>query len=142
MKRSRIWSLVTLLGLAVLLVPGFASAQELTGKFTLPFEAHWGQAVLPEGEYTFMINSGGPRWIRVQHEGQTHTFMPAYWSSTKDKDRSAMIVARRGESGIVRSLYLKEIGLTLHYAAPSTGPKLMANGPVLIERVPMTVSGK
>ena len=142
MKRNRISSLVTLLGLVVLLVPGFASAQELTGKFTLPFEAHWGQAVLTGGEYTFVISSGAPHWIRVQRDGQASLFMPIDWSSTKDKDTSALIVDRRGDSAIIRSLYLKEIGITLHYAAPSTGPKLMAKGPVLIERVPLTVSGK
>ena len=71
MKRNRISSLVTLLGLVVLLVPGFASAQELTGKFTLPFEAHWGQAVLTGGEYTFVISSGAPHWIRVQRDGSS-----------------------------------------------------------------------
>ncbi len=145
MKRNRGWSWVTLLGLvalAALLAPSFASAQELTGKFKLPFEARWSQAVLPEGDYTFVINSAAPRWIRVQREGQAHTFTPAYWSSTKDKDTSALIVARREGRGTIRSLYLKEVGLTLHYAAPNTGPELMAKEPVLIERVPLTVSGK
>ncbi len=142
MQRNRIWVLVTLLGLVALLAPGFACAQELRGKFTLPFEARWGQTLLPAGEYTFMVNSEGPRWMRVQREGQTFTFMPAYWSTTKDKDASALIVARRGDSAAIRSLYLKEIGLTLHYAAPKPGTEMMAKGPVLIERVPLTISGK
>ncbi len=142
MKRNWSSSLVTVLGLAALLAPTIACAQELRGKFTLPFEARWAQSVLPEGEYTFAINSGAPYTIKVQREGQAIFFMPIDWSSTKDKETSALIVARRGDSGVVRSLYLKEVGLTLHYAAPKPGTELMAKGPVLIERVPLTVSGK
>lgn len=142
MRKNRIWSLVTLLGLVALLAPSFASAQELRGKFKLPFETRWAEEVLPEGEYTFVISGVAPRWIRVQREGQTHIFMPVDWSSTRDRDTSALIVARRGDRGVIRSLYLKEVGLTLHYAAPKTGPELMVKGPVLIQRVPLTVNGK
>lgn len=145
MRRSRNERLVTFLGLVALvalLAPNFVSAQELTGKFKLPFETRWAEAVLPEGEYTFVISSGAPRWIRVQREGQAKIFLPVDWSTSKDKGSSALIVARRQGRGTIRSLYLQEVGLTLYYPVPNPGPELMARGAVLIQRVPLTISGK
>ena len=68
MKSTRSLKSVRILLLAVLaagLSASLASAQEYQGKFTLPFEARWGSAVLPAGDYTFRVNAGeAPGWGR------------------------------------------------------------------------------
>jgi len=43
-----------------------ASAQSLKGTFTLPYEVHWGKAVLAPGPYTISIDSvRGPAIVRT-----------------------------------------------------------------------------
>ena len=59
MKSTRSLNSVRILLLAVLaagLSASLARAQEYEGKFTLPFEARWGMAVLPPGDYSFRVN--------------------------------------------------------------------------------------
>jgi hypothetical protein len=60
MKSTRSLKSVRILLLAVLaaaLSASLASAQDYEGKFTLPFEARWGMAVLPPGDYTFHVTA-------------------------------------------------------------------------------------
>ena len=63
MKKTRNFRLVrfTLLLLAGSLCVGRLTAQAgepvSAGKFTLPFEVRWGQAILPAGDYTYTLNS-------------------------------------------------------------------------------------
>jgi hypothetical protein len=44
--------------LAICFNAGYANAQTVAGKFTLPFEARWGQATLPAGDYSFRLERG------------------------------------------------------------------------------------
>ena len=39
------------------LATGGNAQDSFRGKFTLPFEAHWGSATLPAGDYTFTLSS-------------------------------------------------------------------------------------
>jgi hypothetical protein len=55
--------------LAICFNAGFANAQNVAGKFTLPFEAHWGQATLPAGDYSFMLERGPDAKVRVFYRG-------------------------------------------------------------------------
>jgi len=63
MKKTRNFRLArfTLLLLAGSLCVGRLTAQAgeavSAGKFTLPFEVRWGQAILPAGDYTYTLNS-------------------------------------------------------------------------------------
>ena len=63
MKKTRNFRHVrfTLLLLAGSLCVGRLTAQAgepvSAGKFTLPFEVRWGQAILPAGDYTYTLNS-------------------------------------------------------------------------------------
>ena len=53
--------LITKVGLTALVLGALATngnAQNIyQGKFTLPFETHWGSATLPAGDYTFVMSS-------------------------------------------------------------------------------------
>ena len=71
-----------LVALALGVTAPSANAQEnYKGTFNLPFETHWGGAVLQPGEYTVSIEGGvyGPKIIRVRGNGQVATALaPAY----------------------------------------------------------------
>jgi hypothetical protein len=58
---ARSLKLLTKAGLAALILAGLANAgnaqNAYQGKFTLPFETHWGDATLPAGDYTFALQS-------------------------------------------------------------------------------------
>ena len=49
--------LVLLALLATVVSAGVLSAEDFAGKFTLPFEARWGMAVLPAGDYEFRLDT-------------------------------------------------------------------------------------
>src|ERR1700757_4657866 len=61
MIRARFLKLLTKAGVAALFLAGLATAgnaqNAYQGKFTLPFETHWGSATLPAGDYTFTMSS-------------------------------------------------------------------------------------
>ena len=55
-RSSKLVLYVVLALLAVCFAVRQARAQALEGKFTLPFETRWGPAVLPEGDYTLVLD--------------------------------------------------------------------------------------
>ena len=75
MKSTRSLNSVRILLLAVLaagLSASLARAQEYEGKFTLPFEARWGMAVLPPGDYSFRVNPSHKPCIALVSQGRQY----------------------------------------------------------------------
>ena len=54
MKTVRLLAILTL---ATCALAAAANAQNVTAKFTLPYEVHWGTATLPAGEYAISMDS-------------------------------------------------------------------------------------
>ena len=96
MNTNRSFSLVRILALAagvLCLSASLASAQSaMKGEFTLPFEVHWGKAVLPAGQYSFNLpTTSAPhpsakrkvklRISRVIDNGTTAASMLSYLSN-------------------------------------------------------------
>jgi len=73
-------------------------AQE--GKFTLPFETQWSQAVLPAGALVVAFES-----VDISENGT--------------KGESVLLVGRRGTQHVVYSLRIAELGETFVYERPS-----------------------
>lgn len=66
------------------LFPATARAQQIAGKFTLPFAVHWGQVALPPGDYQFTApSSSDPLILTVR--GKTTAFMTMARSRTPTK---------------------------------------------------------
>ena len=136
--------------LATVVSTSLLSAQDVRGTFTLPFEAKWGQATLPAGDYEFKLHTASPPYIAVVSGTDGRSFIMA--QTVTDRDASgdnALILVRRGKSGTVRALRLSNAspgkpnaGLVFQYAAPKGERQLLAQGPVLIQRIPVLVSGK
>jgi len=118
MNWIRISTLLRFLGLVSLAVcfnVGHASAQMFQGKFTLPFEARWGQATLPAGEYTFSVDGMGPNCTLHLSRGTQNVAMIVASGQYESYSGPAELSVVRGT---VRALSLPEIGMVYQYARP------------------------
>ena len=122
---------------------GVASAQEFVGTFTLPCEVQWDQAVLPAGNYTLIQNSARlPDYTTIRSE--KGTIVVKYLSHSSGADRtgqSTLTLVRKQGRHVVSSLRLAEVGTEFSYLQPRS-EQLMAQGPVLIQRIPISARGK
>ena len=137
----------SLLLLAACLSLGRLSAQAggavSAGKFTLPFEARWGQTILPAGDYTYTLDSTTLSGIlTVRGDTKAVMIMAGSIAQRKTSDHSHLTVLRTGTSGRVRSLYLGHPGLEFHYPIPKAEQQFIAREPVLNQRVPIYLATK
>jgi hypothetical protein len=112
MKTLRLLGILTL---AICAFAGAANAQSVMGKVTLPYEVHWGTAILPAGEYTISMDSLHTATL-VQSANSNISFytrMPVAQDSTKGP-ASLLITSFQGEHRI-RSMNLPEFGRSLIY---------------------------
>ena len=106
--------------LATCLLARPANAQAgMQGKFTLPSETHWGQAVLPAGDYllTFTRDSMGTMLvIRNAKSDRIVAFESVNIREDSAKgEKSALLIGTRGEQRIVHSLRIAELGQVFVY---------------------------
>jgi hypothetical protein len=148
MRLNRSLKLVAPLALALLagcLTANLASAQEAyRGKFTLPFEARWGQVVLPAGEYSFTLDHGTVGGIVSVREETGRAVGYVQTEGIYDRqtfDHSELVLVRSGENYAIRALRLADLGLTLEYSVPKTGRQLIVQSPQLLERIPVAMGG-
>jgi len=146
MNSTRSFNSVRILLLAVLvagLSPSLASAQEFHGTFTLPFEARWRLATLPAGEYSLILDHRELKaMVLVSGKGQSPIFVPQIIERRDLPGNSALIVVRQNGKCQVRALYIAPMGLLLDYYTPEGGERLAAQGPVLIQRIPVARAGE
>jgi hypothetical protein len=147
MKSTRSLKSVRILLLAVLaagLSASLARAQEYEGKFTLPFEAHWGTAVLPAGDYSFRVNPGEEPCMALVIQGRQGLALIMANSAAKGEvaGSTALIAVRSAGSYRIRALRLAEAGVVLEYSPPKAERQLLAQQPVLLQRVPVIAAGK
>jgi hypothetical protein len=119
-----------------------ASATECVGYFTLTSETRWGDAILPAGHYTFELD-GTNDLITIRSQKRTIMVMAWYDDdiTAKDVGSSALILVSRGGKRTVRSLRLTPVKKVFFYPVPKEATKQIAQELVLIERVPLTISG-
>ena len=90
------------------------------GKFTLPFETHWGTATLPAGDYTFVMSSGIADY-RLYIRGEK---VNAIIMATSTDDRGVAAHAQLNLVDIadvqtVQTFDAPELGRTFIYATPA-----------------------
>jgi hypothetical protein len=116
MNGIRISSLIRFSGLALLaacFVAGHANAQVFQGKFTLPFSARWGKAILPAGDYSFTLDSVDTTCMLRVYRGKNGAGMVLSQSYDKSYSGHAELTV---EEGTVRALNIPELGIVLQYA--------------------------
>jgi hypothetical protein len=112
MKIVRMLAIFTL---AMCAFTATANAQSVMGRFTLPYEVHWGTATLPAGEYTITMDSLQSATL-VQSASTSQSFftrMPTIQDS--EKGAACLIVTTQGNERTIRSLNLPQDGKSLVY---------------------------
>ncbi|MDE3178343.1 MAG: hypothetical protein KGM47_01680 [Acidobacteriota bacterium] len=108
--------------LAVALGSGLAGAQEIAGKFNLPFTAHWGEVVLAPGQYSFINvrTSGGVPIIQLTRGTRgLGLIMTESLGSEGRSSASSYLTATGTASGyVITSLVLEGQGITVRFAVP------------------------
>ncbi|MGC9997181.1 MAG: hypothetical protein ABSF71_14760 [Terriglobia bacterium] len=140
MNSIRISTLLRFLGLVLLAVcfnAGHASAQMFQGKFTLPFEARWGTATLPAGEYSFRVDGVCATCSVYLSRGIQNVAMILAWGRSENHSGHAELSVVRGT---VRTLRLPQIGVVLYYASPQHKHLTAPEERELAGTVPVTAS--
>jgi len=122
-----------------------ANAQTIQGKFDLPFEVHWGPAVLPPGNYSFTLPSGSgfpANTVIVRGEDDTARIIVSLVHDYSSSGESALIVERCGEKSTVSALRLAEAGLVIYYPAPKARGQVLAQARKQIQRLPVLMAQK
>ena len=134
--------------LATCMFAGPANAQSnvtsITGKFTLPYEARWGQAVLPPGDYqlTFVNNNAGTLLlIRDANSLRGVAFESVANSEHSSEGPSALLIGTNGKQRVVYSLTITELGEAFVYDRP-TGRGSGSKEADQTQAIPVTVAKK
>jgi hypothetical protein len=56
--------------------------------------------------------------------------------------KNELIVERQGDRGTIRTLRLADVGLVLFFPAPRTEGQILAQAPVLTQRLPILMAKK
>ena len=121
MKPKKSFLMIQLLTLGLLvcfLGAGVANAAPLyRGRFTLPYEVRWGQAVLPAGDYLLRFEDVSTRVFVVIKDAKNgkDVAMLATLAISDAKGRSALLIASEGNQQVVHSLRLAELGEVFVY---------------------------
>ncbi len=115
----RYWFSCLALALAASCCVGPANAQVSTGKFSLPFEAHWGLATLPAGDYSFKLERGGPSGMLHVYSGKKAVALVITQSCNPLADEgNTLLVAPVHGKRFIRELRLGQTGFVFYYGAP------------------------
>jgi hypothetical protein len=120
-----------------------ANAQpSFEGKFTLPYQVRWNDAVLPAGEYYFQLDAAGmPAVIRSKATGKSVNTIPPIVDDG-EKGAARLTVTIRGNERIVRSVNLPQIGMSLVFEPLTKTERETLAKAGRIESVPVTVAKK
>jgi len=121
---ARRLKLLTKFGVAALALGALATSGKAQnayqGKFTLPFETHWGGATLPAGDYTFVLSSTGSPY-RLYIRGQEVSAI--IQATTADQgvvsERPQLNLVDITDVHTVQTFEAPELGVTLTYWTPT-----------------------
>ena len=103
---------------AILISVAGASAQTgvYSGRFTLPYQVRWGQAMLPAGDYSIHFSSiHSPATVHSM-DGKISAFVFTGRSGDSEKGPSSLTIVTRGNERQVASLNLPEARVSLVYS--------------------------
>jgi hypothetical protein len=90
------------------------------GKFTLPFETHWGSATLPAGDYTFTLPSNSaPYRLYIHGQGVSAIIQAATADQGVASERSQLNLADIADVHTVQTFEAPELGVTFTYWTPA-----------------------
>ncbi len=143
MIRARFLKLLTKAGVAALFLAGLATAgnaqNAIQGKFTLPFETHWGGATLPAGDYAFVMPSATyPYRLYIRGQATTAIIMATGIDKKVASDHAQLNLVEIADAQNVQTFEAPELGLTFDFATPS--PKRLGRREAHQKTTPATAS--
>lgn len=116
MKGKCMWFSGALLSAVILfgmMAPAAKAQSYFNGKFDLPFEAHWGAAVLPPGSYVFKVTNNDVYPVLIVRKAKTLEFV-AYervdFTQSSTNGKSALLIGTKGGQQVVHSVRIAELG--------------------------------
>jgi hypothetical protein len=120
---ARRLKLLTKFGVAALALGALATSGKAQnacqGKFTLPFETHWGGATLPAGDYTFTLESASsPYTLYIQ--GRAGAIIRAITADSRVGSGHAQLnLVDIADVQNVETFEVPQLGLTFIYETPT-----------------------
>ena len=138
-----------LAGLAVCFSAARLGAEDFRATFSLPFETHWGGAVLAAGDYSLLFDTTASSRPMLLQRGDVNIakIAPLNLEEIVSPAKSQLLVVREEKRATVHILYFAQPRTAFHFKVPEsyevyTRLLTRADKPVLIQRIPVTVSGK
>lgn len=124
MIRARFLKILMKAGVAALLLAGLATAGNAQnvyqGKFTLPFETHWGGATLPAGDYTFALPSVSyPYKFYIRGQATTAIIIADGFDEKVASGHAQLNLVDIADAQNVQTLEAPELRLTFNFATPT-----------------------
>jgi hypothetical protein len=124
MIRAPDWKLFMKVSVAALALGALASsgnAQNVSqGKFTLPFETHWGSATLPAGDYTFVMSSASSDYRLYIRGAKVSAIIQANTVEERvASKRPQLNIVDITDVHTVQTLEAPELGVTFTYWTPT-----------------------
>jgi hypothetical protein len=121
---TRHLKLFTKLGVAALALGALAThgnAQDVyKGKFTLPFETHWGTATLPAGDYTFVMSSASSDYrLFIRGERVNAIIMAGAADEKAGSGHAQLNLVDIADTQTVQTFDAPELGKTFVYSTPT-----------------------
>ena len=116
---------------AMSFTPSAVAAEEPAhGKFTLLQDVHWGNALVPAGDYEFSYDPFQPAAVLTltKLSGARAGFMVLVTSAepSKSSDSNQLLLRTVADGKYVSAMQLAEYGVTLYFMAPSHRLQQMA----------------
>ena len=116
---------------AMSFTPSAVAAEEPAhGKFTLLQDVHWGNALVPAGDYEFSYDPFQPAAVLTltKLSGTRAGFMVLVTSAeeSKSSDSNQLLLQTVADRKYVSAMQLAECGVTLYFMVPSHPPRQMA----------------
>jgi len=96
---------------------------EFAGRFTLPFDAAWGEMLLPEGDYALYYGASGEGVYCVEilgvEQGSPRGIFLVREQNPASVVQNALVCTCRGGKPIIRTLELPAIGKAVSFACPN-----------------------
>jgi hypothetical protein len=120
---ARRLKLLTKFGVAALALGALATSGKAQnayqGKFTLPFETHWGGATLPAGDYTFVLQStGSPYRLYIQGQEVSAIIQATTADQGVVSERPQLNLVNITDVHTVQTFEAPELGVTFTYWTP------------------------
>jgi hypothetical protein len=89
------------------------------GKFTLPFETHWGSATLPAGDYTFAMSSAGSHYTLYVQGAQVNAIIMPASADVAVSPHAQLNLVNIADVQTVQTFDAPELGRTFVYFTPT-----------------------